>query len=488
MRSRRASLAASPTMVGAVTVLIVVVAVFLAYQANAGLPFVPTYRVSVEVPNAAALVPGNEVRVSGVRVGQVENVTPEINEDGSVSAKLDLKLETDQDPLPRDSTVIIRSRSALGLKYLEIDRGTSDEGFDQGATIPVTAATPEPVEFDQVLSTFDDPTREAIQVNLTEFGNALAGRGASLNATIGELRPLVERLEPVMRNLASPRTGLSRFVSALSAAAAEVAPVAEVQAQLFVSLDRTFRAFADVSRPFIQETISKTPETLDTATETLPVIRPFVRHTGLLFAELRPGFRDFAPVSKDVAAAVSVGVKALRLAPAFNAQLDPTAQSLLNLTGNAPAREGLRDLTSFNALLNPPLAFITPAQAVCNYGSLLFRNVASTVGFGDGIGTSQRFLVLAPPLGPNNSGSPSSAPANDGSADPANFAHYNPYPNTAAPGQEFECEAGNEPYAVGQSVIGNPPGNQGTNTDEQLVTQKKKSKKKSKKKKKKGKS
>ena len=48
------SIAASPTMVGAVTTLIVVVAVFLAYNANAGLPFVPVYRVSVEIPDGRA--------------------------------------------------------------------------------------------------------------------------------------------------------------------------------------------------------------------------------------------------------------------------------------------------------------------------------------------------------------------------------------------------------------------------------------------------
>ena len=42
----------SPTMVGAITVLIAILAVFLAYNANNGLPFVPTYRISVELPNA----------------------------------------------------------------------------------------------------------------------------------------------------------------------------------------------------------------------------------------------------------------------------------------------------------------------------------------------------------------------------------------------------------------------------------------------------
>jgi hypothetical protein len=41
-RGRAQSLAASPTLVGAITTLIVIVAVFLAYNASHGLPFVPT--------------------------------------------------------------------------------------------------------------------------------------------------------------------------------------------------------------------------------------------------------------------------------------------------------------------------------------------------------------------------------------------------------------------------------------------------------------
>ena len=67
---RVGSLAASPTLVGAVTVLVVVVAVFLSYQANQGLPFVPTYKISAELPNAASLVAGNEVRIGGIRIGR----------------------------------------------------------------------------------------------------------------------------------------------------------------------------------------------------------------------------------------------------------------------------------------------------------------------------------------------------------------------------------------------------------------------------------
>jgi virulence factor Mce-like protein len=490
---RAGSLAASPTLVGAVTVLVVVVAVFLAYQANSGLPFVPTYSLSAQLPDANSLVKGNEVRIGGQRVGQITSITPENVTDASCPgdptrrcarqvAKVDMDLNQDLEPLPEDSTVVVRAKSALGLKYLQINRGDSSQGFQPGSTMPLTAARPEPVELDQVFNMFDDPTRTAIQTNLLEFGNALAGRGVDLNQAIGEFRPLVERLTPVMRNLADPSTGLSNFVSSLSAAAAEVAPVAEIQGQLFADLDTTFAAFARVSRPFIQESISRSPAAEDAAIAHLPTIRPFLANTGKLFAELTPGFQAIAPRAKELAAATVEGVKALNLAPAFNAQLDPTAQAILDLANNAGARQGINALTEFNNTLGPPLRFITPAQSICNYGTLLFRNTASWQSSSNGIGTSQRAIVLQPPLGPNSEVGPSSVPANGG-GQASNFLHYNPYPNTAAPGQTRECESGNEGYAAGQQVIGNIPGNQGILTEGQILQQvkKKKPKKKGKK-------
>jgi virulence factor Mce-like protein len=486
---RVGSLAASPTLVGAVTVLVVVVAVFLSYQANQGLPFVPTYKLSAELPNAATMVPGNEVRIGGIRVGQITAIEPEVNDDGSSTAKIDMELNQDLEPLPDDSTVVVRSRSALGLKYLEITRGASSQGFAAGETIPLSAATPAPVEIDEVFNTFDDPTRAAIQSNLLEFGTALAGRGEALNAAIGELRPLVERLEPVMRNLGSPQTGLSGFISGLSAAAAEAAPVAQVQGQLFVDLETTFLAFAEVARPYIQETISKSPITEDVTIATLPRIRPFLANTAKLFGELRPGFAAIRPpISGDISGAIVQGVKALRLAPGLNRQIDPTAQALLDFNNNPNVRQGLTSLDAFASQLQPLLAFATPAQSVCNYGSLLFRNITSSIALGNGQANFQRFIVLGPPEAPQSELGPSSQPASgNGDASGTNFLHYNPYPNTAAPGQERECESGNEKYIAGQPVIGNEPGNQGTNTAEQIIAEDVTPKPKKKKKKKKGK-
>src|SRR3954453_6967921 len=103
MRRRGASsIAANPVLIGAATTLVVIVAVFLAYNANNGLPFVPTYELNAEVPDAANLVQGNDVRIGGARVGLVSKITPLRHRNGLVTAQLKLRLETGVRPLPRD--------------------------------------------------------------------------------------------------------------------------------------------------------------------------------------------------------------------------------------------------------------------------------------------------------------------------------------------------------------------------------------------------
>src|SRR5512133_3246973 len=69
-----AAVVASPVLVGAVTTLIVIVSVFLAYNANKGLPFVPTYDLSSQVPSGSNLVEGNEIRIGGFGVGVVDKI------------------------------------------------------------------------------------------------------------------------------------------------------------------------------------------------------------------------------------------------------------------------------------------------------------------------------------------------------------------------------------------------------------------------------
>src|ERR1700757_2632769 len=99
-RRRRSSLAGSPLMIGAVTTLIIVVAVFLSYNANNGLPFVPTYNIKVELPEASGLQKANQVRVAGTRVGLVSGMKAHQDpRTGKVVAIAELKLEKKLEPL-----------------------------------------------------------------------------------------------------------------------------------------------------------------------------------------------------------------------------------------------------------------------------------------------------------------------------------------------------------------------------------------------------
>ena len=466
-----AALAGNPVLVGAVTVLATVVAVFLAYNANAGLPFTPVYELDAVVPNGSGLIRGNEVRIGGTRVGLMSSIQPAVRRDGSVGARLHLRLLTSVKPLPADSRIAIRPRSPLGLKYVEITVGHSGRGLPEGAEIPLARRTQKPVEVDDVFSTFDQPTRRAARTNLDEFGTGLAGRGGDLNRAIGQLEPVVTRLQPVMRNLLDSRSRFAELFPALERAAREVAPVATTQAALFGALDQTFGGLAQVTGP-IQESIARGPAALDAATKALPAQEPFLRDSAELFRRLRPGFGSLAAASVHLAPAFAQAQPSLDATPGLAARLDTTLTQLDTLAADTRVDPGIDRLAKTATILRDPIAFIAPAQTTCNYMSLFFRNLQEVFSEGDSIGTFLRFGILGLPQNPNSEAGPSSAPANGPAVDRIkeplredSFLHSNPYPNSAAPGQPHECEAGNEKYVPGRQVIGNDPSAQPAKTE-----------------------
>jgi ABC-type transporter Mla subunit MlaD len=310
---------------------------------------------------------------------------------------------------------------------------------------------------------FDDVTRDASQTNLRGFGDAFAGRGQSINQAIGALAPLLRDIVPVARNLSSAETDLPRFIGELADAARLVAPVAETQAQLFADLDRTFAALRAVARPYIQDSISEGPETLDSAIRGFPVQRPFLANAEGLFRELRPGARALRAGAPDLADALEVGAPTLRRTPALSARLASLLQEVQAFSEDPLVPRGLRRLTETMRSLDPTLRHVAPAQTTCNYLTLFFRNIASLLSEGDANGTWQRFIIIATPDGPNNEGNPSTRPADGPTVE--NHLHSNPYPNTAAPGQPRECEAGNETYLQGRTITTNVPGRQQVATE-----------------------
>ena len=116
MTRRKQSAFANPVLIGAVTVLVLLVAVFLAYNANEGLPFVPTRELKIDIANGSELVAGNDVREGGYLIGIVSSLKPVTMENGQTGAQLTLKLNKAYGTVPIDSTVSIQPRSAANMR------------------------------------------------------------------------------------------------------------------------------------------------------------------------------------------------------------------------------------------------------------------------------------------------------------------------------------------------------------------------------------
>jgi ABC-type transporter Mla subunit MlaD len=310
---------------------------------------------------------------------------------------------------------------------------------------------------------FDSKTRAAAQENLQGFGTAFAGRGESINTAIGAFRPLLRDIQPVMANLSDPRTNLEGLVTNGGATASIVAPAAETQASLFRNLNTTMAALDTVARPYIQDSITEGKPTLDAGIETFPRQRPFLANTEGLMRELRPGVRALRTAAPALSDALGAGIDVLPKTPPLNKRLESLLQELQTFSNDPLVPRGIQRTDDLVKSVGPTLNYLAPTQTVCNYVTLWFRNIGSLLSEGDRNGTWQRFMIVASPQGPNNEGGPSSGPANGPLQ--ANHLHTNPYPNTAAPGQPRECEAGNEPYLVGRNVTGNVPGTQQARTE-----------------------
>ncbi len=397
MRRGQASIVANPVLVGAVTTLVLVVAVFLAYNANSGLPFVPTQQLDVQMANGSNLVKGNEVRSGGFRVGVVEDMVPaRLDETGKVGALLTLKLDKKVGDVPVDSSVTIRPRSALGLKYVELTTGKSDRVIPDGGVLPVSRTKVE-VDLDEFYNTFDKPTRDASQDNLTIFGDALNGRGGDLSRTIAVAPELFGRLGRVMKVLADPDTDIKRFFGEIGDTVRVLAPVSDTQAHLFTTMANTFEAISRDPQA-LKDTISETPPTLDTGTRSLKVQRPFLEHTAALSKDLELASAELRGALPPINRALAVGTPVTKRTTALYGRLEGAMGALRRLAVAPTTMGALRGLTATITTLQPQLRYLGPYVTVCNTWNYWWTVVAEHFSSPNSTGSEQRALINISPL------------------------------------------------------------------------------------------
>jgi ABC-type transporter Mla subunit MlaD len=394
--------------------------VFLAYNANNGLPFVPTRQINVDIASGSNLVKGNEVREGGFRIGVVERITPVTLPDGRTVARLRLKLDQKVGDIPSDTRFTIRPRSSLGLKYVAFHRGSSKTGLRDGDTIPVSQ-TEVPVQFDDIFRIFDERTRRASSENLNIFGNAFTARGISLNLLIETLPQTFRYLEPVAANLSDERTQLGRFFRELGDAARIVAPVAGVNSRLFTEMAITFEAFSRDPEA-LKATISKSPPTMDVAIDSFQVQRPFLRDLTAFSRDLRGATRELRGALPIINPALEIGTPTLRRTVALNRRTRDVLAALRDLVQAPTTKAALSGLSATVGILNPMMRFIGPYQTVCNGWNYFWTYLGEHISEGDPTGTAQRALLNSVGQNRNSLGS-------IGATEPVNGEQYAGPPN-----------------------------------------------------------
>jgi virulence factor Mce-like protein len=477
MRRSRGSAFTSPVIVGAVTVLIVLVAVFLAYNANEGLPFVPTQELKVDIADGSDIVIGNDVREGGFRVGLVSDAKPVQLPSGQVGAQLTLQIDEAHAKIPRDSFASIRPVSVLGTKYVNLQPGTSKQLISNGGVLPVSR-TRVPVQFDDVFKTFNTKTRTAIQNNLQGYGNTLAARGSSLNDTIAALPRLLGHLEPVARSLSAPSTELTRFIGSLNQFMSAVAPEAQINVQLFRHMATTFGALAK-SPSDLENTIKETPPTLSVGTDSLAAQRPFLSDFTTLGGFLAPATASLRQALPTINPAIEQGTRVLGRTPPLDKELQQVMNALKNLATAPGTNLAVNALTGTVTTLNPVIRYLGPFQTVCDDWNYWWTYLSEHLSAQTSYGYAQRALINFGSISGNGVGQQgANAPANgvSGAATAPLFGgteylHAQPYGAAIDNQGNADCETGQRGYPLklnhldpqGRNLATDPhtPGSQG---------------------------
>jgi virulence factor Mce-like protein len=182
-RGRRISPMVAGLIAGAV--IAVIVGIMAKINLDFAAPWSATHTVSMRVSDADGISVSSDVRIGGRLVGQVTGV----KSDGDYST-LTFHVDDSEWPLPADTTASIRLATLLGQKYVELQPGSdAQHKLADNATIDLPRTKPV-VDFDQILDTFDTPTRTALTDIVKTLGGAVDGQEGTLQQLLPSLHDL----------------------------------------------------------------------------------------------------------------------------------------------------------------------------------------------------------------------------------------------------------------------------------------------------------
>lgn len=294
-----------------------------------------SYRLTVPFPDASLIATQADVRVAGVNVGKV--ISRDLAGDKRTTDVV-LQLDPEYAPVHSDTRAVLRQKTVVGETYVELIPGLPSSPMLRDGGSLRRANVARPVRLDDVLRTFDAPTRTAMASWLTDQGAALRGGGPALSAALAELPPLGayggdvlsilnrqgDDLTALIRQGGGALGALTRRRGQLRTLVRSSATVFRTTARRDAALAETFRRLPGFDRD-LRATVNRLG---DFSTVAAPIVD-----------RLRPAARALSPVLRRTAA------------------LSPDLKRLLVAVGPL-ARSARTDLPALRGVLRPTVPLL----------------------------------------------------------------------------------------------------------------------------------
>ncbi|MEA2313022.1 MAG: hypothetical protein QOE28_2990 [Solirubrobacteraceae bacterium] len=342
-----------------ILLLVAVVAAVVVVVASRKTP--EPYKVRAIFDNAGFVIPGEDVKVAGVKVGTIDSL--DVTPDFKAAVILKISDPAYQD-FRRDAECQIRPQSLIGERFVECTptqaHAASDpkepalqkigNGPGKGQFLLPVTQTSKPVDLDLINDITRQPEQARLSIILSELGTGVAGRGKDLNDVIRRANPALREVDKVLAILASENNTLqglakngdtvlaplSRERKHVASALANSAAVARATAERRTALEADIQrlpAFLTQLRP----TMVRLGAFADQATPVLadlgaqaPAINRFVTALG-------PFSTAGIPAVQALGSAAKVGIPAMRAARPIVAQLRVFAKQVRPLGRTAAA-------------------------------------------------------------------------------------------------------------------------------------------------------
>lgn len=245
--------------------------------------------------DASPMVEGNEVKASGVTVGEISKIELEHGR-----AHVEMSVERSVLPLYSDARATITLKDILGERYIKLERGSKAPQLNESELVLPDNQTTRSVDMQQILNAVDKPTGAALAALVTSLGEGVNGQGKEIAAGIRALAPAMRQTDELGRILSSHNRLLVRLLDSAKPVLAAIAKGrGEKLDRLVGSTERTLTAVAQ-NRAAVQATLQRLPATLVRAQRTLAQVAGVSEEATPTLAKMRPVVGDLPDISREL--------------------------------------------------------------------------------------------------------------------------------------------------------------------------------------------